>query len=96
MPDKLTQLWFKGPSWISDEEDNPEQPAIVETDEAKLERGKKEVLMLAEDMAQETLKRWSEGLLNKFPYWKLLRITAYVRRFTDGCREKTRRTTHQI
>lgn len=88
-PDKLTQLWFKGPSWISDEEENPKQPAIVETDEAKLERGKKEALMLTEDKTQETLKRWS-GLLNKFPYWKLLRITAYVRHFTDGCRKRRR------
>lgn len=89
-PDKLTQLWFKGPSWIYDETDNPEQPAIMETDEVKLERGKKEALMLTEDKAQETLKRLSEGLLNKFPYWKLLRITAYVRRFTDGCRNRRR------
>ena len=57
----------------------------METDEAKAqERHKKETLLLAEDQAQGVVKDWAEDLLNKFPYWTLLRVTAYVNRFTDG------------
>lgn len=47
-------------------------------DEAKVERRKKEMLLLAEDKAHGAVKYWAEGLLKKFPYWKILRITAYV------------------
>ena len=79
---KLKEFWLRGPSWLSDESERPEQPAILETDEAKAERHKKETLLLAEDKAQGAVK--AEGLLNKFPYWKLKRMTAYVNRFIDG------------
>ena len=50
-------------------------------DEAKVERRKKEMLLLAEDKAHGAVKYWAEGLLKKFPYWKILRITAYVNWF---------------
>ena len=89
-PDKLGSLWFKGPSWLSDASHWPEQPAMLETDEAKSETRKKEPMLLTEDVSHETLKRWTEDLLDKFTYWRLLRITSYVKRFIDGCR-KTRR-----
>ena len=82
---KLKEFWLRGPSWLSDESEKPEKPAILETDEAKAqERHKKETLLLAEDQAQGVVKDWAEDLLNKFPYWTLLRVTAYVNRFTDG------------
>ena len=82
---KLKEFWLRGPSWLSDESERTEQPAILETDEAKAqERHKKETLLLAEDKAQGAVKDWAEDLLNKFPYWTLLHITAYVNRFTDG------------
>ena len=53
-------------------------------DEAKVERRKKEMLLLADDKAHGAFKDWAEGLLKKFPYWKILRITAYVNWFIDG------------
>ena len=84
---KLKEFWLRGPiaRWLSDESEKPEKPAILETDEAKAqERHKKETLLLAEDKAQGAVKDWAEDLLNKFPYWTLLRVTAYVNRFTDG------------
>ena len=62
----------------------------METDEAKAERHKKETLLLAEDKAHGAVKDWAEGVLNKFTYWKLLRITAYLNRFIDGCRKSRR------
>ena len=87
---KLKEFWLRGPSWLSDESARPEQPAILETDEAKAERHKKETVLLAEDKAHGAVKDWAEGLLHKFPYWKLLRITAYVNRFIDGCKKSRR------
>lgn len=89
-PGKLRSLWFKGPDWLSDVTNRPEQPAILETDEAKSERRKNEAMLLMEDVALDTVKRWAEDLLDKFTYWRLLRITSYVKGFIDGCR-KTRR-----
>ena len=89
-PNKLKEFWLRGPSWLSDESARPEQPAILETDEAKAERHKKETMLLAEDKAHGAVKDWAEGLLNKFPYWKLLRITAYVNRFIDGYKKSRR------
>lgn len=87
---KLIEFWLKGPSWLLDEFARPEQPAILETDEAKAERHKKEMLLLAEDKAHGTVKDWAEGLLNKFPYLKLMRITAYANRFINGCKKSIR------
>ena len=87
VPDKLKIFWLKGPSWLSNESDRPEQPVILETNDAKSERNKKEVMLLTEDKAQGAIKSWSEDLLNKFPYWKLLRITAYMKCFINSCRK---------
>lgn len=44
-------------------------------------------MLSTEDKAQGTIKSWSEYLLNKFPYWKLVRITAYMKRFINSCRK---------
>jgi len=62
----------------------------LETDDSKAERHKKEMLLLDEDKVHGTVKDWAEGLLNKFPYWKLLRVTTYVNQFVDGCKKSIR------
>ena len=89
-PHKLKELWFKGPRWLSDEKDRLEQPTVLETEEAKTERGKKEEMLLTEDNTQETLKSWAESPLSKHQYWKLLRVTSYAKRFIDGYRKRRR------
>ena len=75
---KLKEFWLKGPSWLSDESAKPEKTAILETGEAKAERRKKEMLLLAQDKVHGAVKDWAEDLLKKFPYRKILRVTAYV------------------
>ena len=85
-PGKLKVLWFKGPSWLSDEQNRPAQPAILETDEAKSEKCKKDPMLLTEDTTQDTVKSWAEELLKRFSFWKLLRVTAYMKGFMNGCR----------
>ena len=83
---KIKALWFKGPSWLSDESNRPLQPTILETNEVKAEKSKKEAMLLTEETTQENVNSWAEELLNRFSYWKLLRITAYMKRFINGCR----------
>ena len=46
VPAKLKEFWLKGPSWLSDDSDRPQQPSILETDEAKVEKYKKETMLL--------------------------------------------------
>ena len=73
------------------------QPVILETNDAKSERNKKEAMLLTEDKAQGAIKSWSEDLLNKFP---LLEVTthngvyeAFYQQLPKG---SSRWATHQI
>ena len=89
-PDKLGSLWFTGPSWLSDKSKRPQQAEIIETSEVQGEKKpekQRQVLLLAgEAIEMKTRQEWAESLLNKYNYWKTLRITAYMVRFMDGCR----------
>jgi hypothetical protein len=96
-PDKLGESWFKGPEWLTDGSDGPVQPEVSETQEVKLESVKvkstSEAMFLAEDASDEELedvREWADELLNRMSYWKLLRVTAYVKRFAEGCRKNKR------
>jgi hypothetical protein len=94
-PDKLGESWFKGPGWLTDGSTGPIQPEISETQEVKLERAKvkstSKAMFVAEDAsAEENAREWTDRLLNRMSYWKLLRVTAYVKRFIEGCRKSKR------
>ena len=91
-PDKLGESWFKGPGWLTDGFTGPTQPEISETQEVKVERAKtkptSKAMFLVDDASTgENIREWADELLNRVSYWKLLRITAYVKRFIDGCRK---------
>ncbi|XP_070550015.1 uncharacterized protein [Ptychodera flava] len=80
-PSRLGTLWFQGPSWLSSEGDRPVQPEISESEGVKSEKKstkKREVMLLLEDATQNETKAWSQELLSKFKFWKLLRITSYI------------------
>lgn len=93
-PDKLGTLWFKGPSWLTDRSCEPQQPEIPETDEIKSEKSQtnnqEAMLLIGEAANNEVGRDWAENLLNKWKYWRILRTTAYVQRFIDGCRGNKR------
>ncbi|XP_070571221.1 uncharacterized protein [Ptychodera flava] len=88
-PSRLGTMWFQGPNWLSSEGDRPVQPEISESEGAKSEKKstkKREVMLLLEDATQNETIAWSQELLSKFKFWKLLRITSYMKRFIDGCK----------
>ena len=75
-----------------DESERPEQTAILEMDEPKVERHKKEMLLLAEDKMHDIVKDWAEGL-GRRPVKQvlLLEVTAH-----NGIRESIHRWLQEI
>lgn len=97
-PDKLGKLWFHGPDWLHNESKWPSQPEIKETPEAVSESlPKKDKQLLANEAHMEP-NRITE-LLDKFSYWKTLRVTAFVMKFIAKCQGKRKEpilTTEEI
>ena len=86
-PEKLSSLWFKGPTWLKHKENWPTQPEIVETPYASCESiGVKEnVGMVTEEIKGRPIL---EELWSKHKYWKILRISSFIKRFIYNCRNK--------
>ena len=81
---KLNEFWFKGPNWLSNEMKWPKEPEIVETTDAT-----EEIIATGERMLLEQNNdistRMYHSLLTKFKFSKLLRITAFIKRFIYNC-----------
>ena len=80
--------WFEGPDWLLDECKWPQQPRL-ETSTSVSEEcspAKEKVYFAAEREPDE----W-DALLNKHPYWKAMRITAWALRFVNMSRAKKTR-----
>ena len=90
-PRKLGELWFKGPIWLSNPDKWPQQPEVLMTCEVEKEclMPKPEKQLLAKEEEKNLIV---DQLLHKYAsYWKLLRVTAFVRRFIDNCKKKEKR-----
>ena len=77
-PDKLVDLWYKGPDWLQKHDQWPEQPEINETTDVTQE------LAMKRTLAKQGVERDLEminNMLAKFTYRRLLRVTAYILRF---------------
>ena len=84
-PAQLTNLWFKGPMWLSRKEQWPEQPDVYETLETEKERGgRKQLVKIAVEQKDDPM----ENILHKYNYNKLMRVTAYVLRFVRNSRRE--------
>ena len=88
-PEKLSSLWFNGPTWLKHKENWPTQPEIVETPYASCESiGVKEnVGMVTEEIKGRPIL---EELWSKHKYWKILRISSFIKRFIYNCRNKVK------
>jgi hypothetical protein len=72
-----TQLWLKGPEWLSKEESWPSDITTTPTDESCTElKPIKEILAVA--VVEDNL---FDKLLEKHELWKTIRIMAWIRRF---------------
>ena len=84
--DKLTSSWLEGPSWLKDEQLWPRDITTVATEETEAEsKIIKEVLATA---VKSNDRLWT--LIDKFSFWKTLRITAWIKRFLKNFRLKKR------
>ncbi|XP_062541543.1 uncharacterized protein LOC134209562 [Armigeres subalbatus] len=88
-------LWVHGPPWLrEDEEDWPKQSHQLPPQEDVLERRKTVLVSQVSSELNPLFERYSS-------YWRLIRITAYLRRFISRCRsnnqqQETFLTTHEL
>ena len=84
----MGRLWFEGPNWLSSPDKWPSQPEVCETSETVAEtvKPKLENQMLAKEEKKDLIV---DELLHRYSsYWKLLRVTAYVKQFVNNCKNK--------
>ena len=74
-PSKLGSFWFKGPQWLNDSEAWPEQPDIMPNEETTKEMIKQTKVMACIENSI------TDHMLKKYTLTKLLRVTAFLRRF---------------
>ena len=81
----LTSFWWNGPDWLSDQSKSPENlvtsPTITSEAEAKVVR---EVAVVTQD---QPCPDQLETVLEKHSLQRALRVTAWVSRFMNNCRQ---------
>ena len=89
-PSKIGDFWLKGPKWLSTIKEWPNQPELVETPELLTEKvsQRKELTLLEKQFLSQ--QEWCSKIISSQPYTRLLRITAFIRRFVGNCSQKTR------
>ena len=80
---KLNGKWLTGPKWLPDEESWPcdivPTPSVESESEA---RAIKEVLAVSVENIQVNIR---EEILQKFSYWKSIRVSSWMQRFINNC-----------
>ena len=79
---KMPNVWWEGPSWLTNSNEWPTQPVIQLSVESQKE-AKPGKQILANTV--ETTSTF-DTLLEKFELHKVLRVTAWVNRFIQNCR----------
>ena len=81
---KEAEVLSPEPNWLSSPDKWPSQPEVCETSETVVETVKPK--FKSQLIAKEEEKNLIvDQLLHKYSsYWKLLRVTAYVKRFVDN------------
>ena len=83
-PSEIPELWFQGPPWLTQQELRPPQPLMLESTPEILEeqiKETKEKVFVTLNEKQSQL----DFLCEKYPYWKLVRVTSWVMRFKNNC-----------
>ena len=84
--DESTQLWLKGPEWLSKQDVWPDDITTVSTVESRAElKPVKEILAIAVEE-----KNLFDDLLEKYELWKTIRIMAWIKRFSFNAKQRNR------
>ena len=83
-PDKLDQGWKKGPDWLTQKDEWPEDKVLESSEVTEAEaKQKREVFGAA-----VVIKDEMDELLKKHSFWDVVRITTWIHRFAHNCRVK--------
>lgn len=75
-------LWWNGPAWLSDSEQWPPDITTSTTLESRAEeKVVKEIFALIQVVSDEL-----DAVLEKFHFWKTMRVCAWIARFTRNAR----------
>ncbi|XP_028519054.1 uncharacterized protein LOC110252621 [Exaiptasia diaphana] len=81
-----TGQWFEVPDWLLDKDEWPSQPKLKSSTSVCEESSPtKQAVLLAVKREPDEL----ENTLEKYTYWKTVRITAWALRFLNNCHAKT-------
>ena len=76
-------MWWKGPSWIAENNKSPDQPILSES------RGSEKEVKIIKNILAATVKRKDlfDFLLDKYEIHKVLRVSAWITRFINNCQK---------
>ena len=78
---KLTELWLKGPSWLSDPDKWPSDIVTKASEESE-----SEAQLVKEIMEVAVKPDELDEMLDKLSFWKAVRVMAWIARFIRNCR----------
>ena len=80
----LSSLWLPGPEWLPNREEWPEEIVTSSNKETEAEaRLTKEIFAVAVEPKDDL-----DELLEKHVFWRTVRVTGWVGRFSQNCRSK--------
>ncbi len=86
---QLTEMWFNGPRWLRNKENWPQSPIIQPSTETQAEA--KIVRELLCTTQEDDERDDFDKILEKYELRQTLRVTAWVSRFIDNCRNEEKR-----
>ena len=83
------ELWWKGPKWLADRENWPSDIVTSSTPQSQAEaKVTREIFAVAQVVTDEF-----DALLEKFAFWKALRVCFWISRFVNNSRKPIKERT---
>ena len=76
--------WLNGPSWLSEKSHWPDEISIASSEESEKEAKLTKDVLAVSVIEENQL----DTLLDKFSFWKAIRVTAFIFRFLKNCKSK--------
>ena len=82
--DKLSELWFRGPEWLTEHDLWPGDILTELNKEIKAEAKHTKEIFATITKTKDSL----DEVFKKNSFWKTVRITTWIRRFLNNCKQK--------